>query len=215
MLFSVYLVTILANLESVNTRVTGGAEFIPGLTPTGCGNKRGSVMNGQSVRLKLPAAGDVTIRGIWQSGNGPVKSAPEFTIQGPAGAAPAPSPTGGGGGGAGDPCAGADITGDGTVNVEDLLNLLAAYSTDASGDTNGDGVTNVEDLLALLAAYGKSGCGGGGAPKIVTISTSHCAPMSMVATALEGRVSDNTSFGRPKRLQFSKVFVWCRWGTAS
>ena len=38
----------------------------------------------------------------------------------------------------------ADVTGDGTVNVEDLLQLLSGYAKDASGDVTGDGVTNVE-----------------------------------------------------------------------
>ena len=116
-------------------------------------------MNGQSVRLKLPAAGDVTIRGIWQSGNGPVKSAPEFTIQGPAGAAPAPSPTGGGGGGAGDPCAGADITGDGTVNVEDLLLVISEWQCTGTcqADINGDGTVDVGDLLLVIASWGNCG----------------------------------------------------------
>ena len=37
-----------------------------------------------------------------------------------------------------------DVTGDGTVNVEDLLQLLSGYAKDASGDVTGDGVTNVE-----------------------------------------------------------------------
>ena len=55
-----------------------------------------------------------------------------------------------------------DVTGDGTVNVEDLLQLLSGYAKDASGDVTGDGVTNVEDLLLLLAAYGSDAdCAGG------------------------------------------------------
>ena len=37
-----------------------------------------------------------------------------------------------------------DVTGDGTVNVEDLLQLLSGYAKDASGDVDGDGSTNVE-----------------------------------------------------------------------
>ena len=38
------------------------------------------------------------------------------------------------------PCA--DIDGNGTVDVSDLLGLLASYGTDAGGDTNGDGNTD-------------------------------------------------------------------------
>ncbi len=45
-----------------------------------------------------------------------------------------------------DPCA--DIDGSGLVGVEDLLLLLASYSTDAGGDTNGDG------LLDLVSVSG-------------------------------------------------------------
>ena len=56
----------------------------------------------------------------------------------------------------------ADVTGDGTVNVEDLLQLLSGYAKDASGDVDGDGSTNVEDLLLLLASYGSDvDCAGG------------------------------------------------------
>ena len=49
----------------------------------------------------------------------------------------------------------ADLDGDGTVNVFDLLALLAAWGT-PDGDLNGDGTTDVFDLLALLSAWG--GC---------------------------------------------------------
>ena len=49
----------------------------------------------------------------------------------------------------------ADISGDGTVAVDDLLQLLAAYgSSDAASDVNSDGSVDVADLLALLAGYG-------------------------------------------------------------
>ena len=50
-----------------------------------------------------------------------------------------------------------DIIGlDGTVNVTDLLALLAAWGPNPGhpADTNGDDVVNVTDLLALLAAWG-------------------------------------------------------------
>ena len=50
----------------------------------------------------------------------------------------------------------ADITGDGNVNVTDLLALLAAWGPNPGhpADINGDGNVNVTDLLALLAAWG-------------------------------------------------------------
>ena len=47
----------------------------------------------------------------------------------------------------------ADLTGDGTVNVLDLLEVLAAFGTPA-GDVTGDGLTDVLDVLAVLAAWG-------------------------------------------------------------
>ena len=50
----------------------------------------------------------------------------------------------------------ADTTGDGAVNVSDLLDLLAAWGPNPGhpADINGDGAVNVTDLLALLAAWG-------------------------------------------------------------
>ena len=53
------------------------------------------------------------------------------------------------------PCL-ADVNGDGAVNVNDLLAVLAAWgSPGASGeDINGDGIVDVADLLLLLAAWG-------------------------------------------------------------
>ena len=50
----------------------------------------------------------------------------------------------------------ADGNGDGTVNVTDLLTLLADWGDNpgSPGDINGDGTVNVTDLLVLLAAWG-------------------------------------------------------------
>jgi hypothetical protein len=56
--------------------------------------------------------------------------------------------------GAGTPGGGPDVTGDGVVNIDDLLMCLSAFDTSDAGDTNGDGVTNVTDLLAILSAFG-------------------------------------------------------------
>ena len=50
-----------------------------------------------------------------------------------------------------------DVTGDGVVNVSDLLMLLGAWGPCApacDGDLNGDGMIGVEDLLTLLANWG-------------------------------------------------------------
>lgn len=53
------------------------------------------------------------------------------------------------------PCPG-DLTGDGSVGVADLLELLAAWGPNPGhpADLTGDGNVGVADLLALLAAWG-------------------------------------------------------------
>jgi hypothetical protein len=52
-----------------------------------------------------------------------------------------------------EPCCDADLSGDGTVDVVDLLQVLSAWGT-PDGDVTGDGVTDVADLLAILADWG-------------------------------------------------------------
>ena len=48
-----------------------------------------------------------------------------------------------------------DITGDGEIDVNDLLLLLAAWdTTDPEADVNGDGIINADDVLAILANWG-------------------------------------------------------------
>ena len=56
------------------------------------------------------------------------------------------------------PCA-ADVTGDGTVDVLDLLEVLAQWDTSGRGgaDITGDGVVDVLDLLEVLAAWQRCG----------------------------------------------------------
>jgi hypothetical protein len=50
----------------------------------------------------------------------------------------------------------ADITGDGTVGVDDLLDLIASFGPCAGcpADVDGDGVVGVDDILIVLAAWG-------------------------------------------------------------
>ena len=54
------------------------------------------------------------------------------------------------------PCLLADTSGNGAVDVPDLLTLLAAWGTEVVGppDLSGNGVVDVPDLLALLALWG-------------------------------------------------------------
>lgn len=52
------------------------------------------------------------------------------------------------------PCLG-DLDGSGSVDVNDILLVLAAFgSADPSGDTNGDGIVDVNDILNVVGAYG-------------------------------------------------------------
>jgi len=58
------------------------------------------------------------------------------------------------------PCPG-DATGDGLVNADDLLIVLAGFGQpttggSASGDFNDDGLVNADDLLVVLAAFGQA-----------------------------------------------------------
>ena len=48
----------------------------------------------------------------------------------------------------------ADITGDGVVDVLDLLEVLGQWGTSGSADITGDGTVDVLDLLEVLAAWG-------------------------------------------------------------
>ncbi|MHC4217154.1 MAG: M28 family peptidase [Planctomycetota bacterium] len=53
-----------------------------------------------------------------------------------------------------DPCP-SDVTGNGVVDVQDFLALLAAWgSTSGPADINDDGIVNVADFLQLLAEWG-------------------------------------------------------------
>ncbi len=48
----------------------------------------------------------------------------------------------------------ADITGDGMVDVLDLLEVLSQWGTSGSADINGDGIVDVLDMLEILSAWG-------------------------------------------------------------
>jgi endonuclease/exonuclease/phosphatase family metal-dependent hydrolase len=49
----------------------------------------------------------------------------------------------------------ADIDGNGTVNIQDFLLLLAAWGDlGGPGDVNGDGIVDIQDALMLLATWG-------------------------------------------------------------
>lgn len=48
----------------------------------------------------------------------------------------------------------ADLNGDGSINVNDVLDLIGAWGT-PNGDIDGNGETDVNDMLLLLALYGQ------------------------------------------------------------
>ena len=49
----------------------------------------------------------------------------------------------------------ADVNGDGTVNVNDLLLVIGAWgSADPAADVNGDGIVDTNDILLVLSAWG-------------------------------------------------------------
>lgn len=50
-------------------------------------------------------------------------------------------------------CAG-DLDENGTVDVDDLLQVLAVFGTSSQGDCDGDKDTDVDDLLLLISAWG-------------------------------------------------------------
>ncbi len=53
-----------------------------------------------------------------------------------------------------DPCP-EDLNGDGVINVDDILGVIAGYGA-PEGDVNGDGIGDVNDILMVLAAFGTS-----------------------------------------------------------
>ena len=53
----------------------------------------------------------------------------------------------------GNPCSG-DLDGNGSVDVDDILNVIASFGAGNGGDADGDGDTDVDDLLAVVAGFG-------------------------------------------------------------
>ena len=52
----------------------------------------------------------------------------------------------------------ADINGDGQVNIQDLVQVAAAFGAtgENAADVNGDGVVNIQDLVQVAAALGEA-----------------------------------------------------------
>jgi len=92
-----------------------------------------------------------------------------------------------------------DSTGDGTVDVLDLLGLLGQYGVAAvdegSADTNNDGTVNVADLMNVLDDFG-----GGG--ELARSCTEFC-PDGNVKDTLVNNVSTNALHGTTYRLSYN------------
>ncbi len=49
-----------------------------------------------------------------------------------------------------------DVDGNGVVNVNDILQVIAVFGTnDSSGDANGDGIVNISDILLIINQWGE------------------------------------------------------------
>jgi probable HAF family extracellular repeat protein len=61
----------------------------------------------------------------------------------------------------------ADVNGDGTVDMADVLDVVNHWTPLRPGDANADGIVNIEDLLIVINAWGPyNGTGGVGTPDL-------------------------------------------------
>jgi len=104
-----------------------------------------------------------------------------------------------------------DINGNGIVDVNDLIQLLAQFSNFAEGltaDFNVDGTVSTMDLLQLLSAFGGPGDGTGGTEGTVAIintiinsaATSGETPFAFIVTP-------NKINGRDPKGQYADLFL--------
>jgi hypothetical protein len=79
----------------------------------------------------------------------------------------------------------ADVNGDGTVDVGDILEMISAWGTDnPAADVNGDGIVDVGDLLVAIDGWGP--CEGGGDPTGACCFGTECALMTSANCAAAG-----------------------------
>ena len=80
----------------------------------------------------------------------------------------------------------ADVNGDGTVNIDDLIAAAAHYGgSDKAADVNGDGVVDVQDILLIVDAI-HAGAGAAAAPSAYVRS----APDGLSAAAVQRWILD-------------------------
>lgn len=54
-----------------------------------------------------------------------------------------------------EPICPGDVDGNGTVDVSDVLQVIAAWaSNDSDADVNNDGTVNIDDMLLVLGGFG-------------------------------------------------------------
>ena len=111
----------------------------------GCGRSGNGVLIGQFTLLGEGAtlAGSVLLQGANTSGETWQRDVPSFTID-PDGVSDAIPQV----------ACSADIDSDGEVNVNDLLALLASWSTGACADISGDARVDQDDFLYMVGTWG-------------------------------------------------------------
>ena len=86
-----------------------------------------------------------------------------------------------------------DVNGDGTVNIQDLVAVAAAFGEtgETPADVNGDGQVNIQDLVAVAAAFGEAAAN---APAVIHLSQlSPEAVQQWMAQAQALNLTDATS----------------------
>ena len=84
----------------------------------------------------------------------------------------------------------ADVNGDGTVNIQDLVAVAAALGEtgETPADVNSDGMVNIQDLVAVAAAFGETAAG---APSAANLSAETVQQWLSAANQLD--LTDTTS----------------------
>ncbi|MDP6158963.1 MAG: hypothetical protein QGI74_08820 [Phycisphaerales bacterium] len=143
---------------TVVTLMDGETSIIEGFTITG-----GYMTTGSAFRINGdPAISDCIIRDNIATSNYCILSTGNPVISGTLLCHNDPNVIGitwvdGGGNSFEDTCPGgcsADVDGDGTVGVNDVLLVIANFGGSGSGDVNGDGVVDVSDILFVISWWG-------------------------------------------------------------
>ena len=90
----------------------------------------------------------------------------------------------------------ADVNGDGSVNIQDLVLVAGQFGETGknSADVNGDGVVNIQDLVLVAGAFGE----GAAAPSARAVSLSRLTASDVEGWLNEARVSIRSGSGDPE-----------------